>query len=427
MPIVNISLDLFASIIVLILFLSSLFEKIKKESNSIFFPLLLGAIELTLLSDAIAWFCEGKPEYASWNSLGAALASVFAYLAITFFLLYLTNNLNVKKRATYIVVIFSIMLCILGATIHIFDLYHDFISYINAEGHHTYVKGTLNMIVQVVIPTICFISMVFIIFTAQGKSISDKIVHFISVLFPISGAVLDYSIHGYSLTYVGFVVFAVVLYTNIYLQKRRIIASQKTALMISQINPHFMYNTLTTIASLCDTDPKKAQNLTVGFSTYLRQNIDSLNQKSMIPFSKEMEHVETYLKIEKARFGDKFSVKYQLNAEAFALPPLTIQPIVENAIKHGITKSTRECTLKIVSYREKRYYVIDVIDDGVGFDTESPYDKEREHIGLFNVSSRLKAICNGKLEIKSNEGIGTRVSIKIPVRKARLDEHISSR
>ena len=237
---------------------------------------------------------------------------------------------------------------------------------------------------------------------------------------------LDYIFHGFSLTYIGLVIFAVIIYTNIYLQKRRIIAAQKTALMLSQINPHFMYNTLTTIASLCDTDPKQAQSLTIGFSSYLRQNIGSLNEKSMIPFEKEIGHVETYLRIEKARFGERINVIYQLHTESFAIPPLTIQPIVENAIKHGLTKKAAGGTVKIITYREKKWYVIEIIDDGVGYDTEKPYDSSKEHIGLLNVSERLKAICKGKLDVKSKVGVGTRVTIKIPVRKAKLDEYISS-
>lgn len=426
MPQVNIALDLFASMIVLILFLSSFFEKVKKESNSVFFPMLLGVIELTLLSDVLAWTCEGKSNLAFWNHLGTTIASCLAYIAISLFLLYLKTNLLTKSKPVTAVVIILIVLCSVAFLTYIANGHHNVISYIDSHGHVTYVKGAISALVQMVIPTICFISMVIMIFLAKGKKLVDKMIYVASVLFPIAGSVFDYFIHGYSLTYIGFVVFAVVLYTNVYLQKRRIISVQKTALMLSQINPHFMYNTLTTIASLCDTDPKQAQCLTIGFSSYLRQNIGSLNEKNMIPFEKEINHVETYLRIEKARFGEKINVIYQLHAEAFALPPLTIQPIVENAIKHGLTKRLNGGTVKIVTYREKRNYIIEVIDDGVGFDSDKPFDNTKDHIGILNVSERLKSICKGKLDIKSKPGIGTRVTIKIPVRKAMLDEHISS-
>ena len=426
MPIVNISLDFFAAIIVFILFLSCLFERIKNESNSVFFLLLLGAIELTLLSDAFSWFCEGKPEFAFGNRLGTALASSFAFLAIAFFLLYIATSLLSHNRAFSVIVILLIMLCVIGIFLHIYNLHESIASFIDDQGHLVYLKGPITASAQMILPSICFISMVIVIFISKGKSFFDKLVHVIGGLFPITGAVLDYIFHGFSLTYIGLVIFAVIIYTNIYLQKRRIIAAQKTALMLSQINPHFMYNTLTTIASLCDTDPKQAQSLTIGFSSYLRQNIGSLNEKSMIPFEKEIGHVETYLRIEKARFGERINVIYQLHTESFAIPPLTIQPIVENAIKHGLTKKAAGGTVKIITYREKKWYVIEIIDDGVGYDTEKPYDSSKEHIGLLNVSERLKAICKGKLDVKSKVGVGTRVTIKIPVRKAKLDEYISS-
>ena len=416
---VNIALDLFASVIVLILFLSSLFERIKKESNSVFFPLLLATIEFTLFADVLAWLCEGNTDLAFWNLLGTALSSCFAYLAICFFLLYLRTNLFTDNKAMTVIVSMLISLCIVTTFVYAANMRYNVLYLINEEGHIMYINGPVFAIVQMIIPIICFISMVIMIFMAKGRRIGDKLIYVISVLFPIAGAIFDYSFHGYSLTYIGCVVFAVVLYTNIYLQKRRIIASQRTALMLSQINPHFMYNTLTTIASLCDTDPKQAQRLTIGFSSYLRQNIGTLNENNMIPFEQEIKHVETYLRIEKARFGDKINVIYQLHAEDFAIPPLTIQPIVENAIKHGLTKKSNGGTVKVLSYREKKFYVIEIIDDGAGYDTEKHYDDTREHIGLLNVSERLKAICNGSLEVKSKIGAGTRVTVKIPARKAK--------
>ena len=190
--------------------------------------------------------------------------------------------------------------------------------------------------------------------------------------------------------------------------------------MLSQINPHFMYNTLTTIASLCDIDSHQAKNLTIEFSSYLRQNIGTLSSRKKIPFAEEMRHVETYLKIEKARFGDRINIVYALSCINFSIPPLTVQPLVENAIKHGLTKKASGGTVKITSYDEKKYYVIEIIDDGAGFSTEKKVDTS-EHVGIENVRNRLRMVSGGTLEIKSKEKVGTRAIIKIPKRKARIE------
>ena len=185
--------------------------------------------------------------------------------------------------------------------------------------------------------------------------------------------------------------------------------------MLSQINPHFVYNTLSTIAAMCDTSPKQAKYLTIDFSQYLRRNINTLNGEAIIPFEQEMEHVECYLKIEKARFRERLNVIYSIGCKEFSVPPLTIQPIVENAVKHGITKKAEGGTIKICTYEENENYIIEIIDDGVGFDTETA----EFHVGIANVRSRIAARCRGELTVKSTIGVGTRVRIEIPKQKGK--------
>ena len=122
-----------------------------------------------------------------------------------------------------------------------------------------------------------------------------------------------------------------------------------------------------------------------------------------------------YLKIEKARFREKLNVIYSIQCKEFSIPPLTVQPLVENAIKHGITQKASGGTLKICTYDNDTHYVIEIIDDGVGFDVESA----ELHVGLKNVRSRLATMCKGELLIKSKLGIGTRIMIEIPKKKGK--------
>ena len=185
--------------------------------------------------------------------------------------------------------------------------------------------------------------------------------------------------------------------------------------MLSQINPHFVYNTLTTIASKCDTSPKQAKYLTIEFSQYLRRNLDTLTNEALIPFEQELDHVECYLKIEKARFRERLNVIYSIQCKDFSIPPLTVQPLVENAVKHGITKKANGGTVKISTFEEDNSYIVEIIDDGVGFDTENT----EMHIGLQNVQNRIAAMCRGELTVKSTVGVGTRVRLEIPKKKGK--------
>jgi LytS/YehU family sensor histidine kinase len=165
---------------------------------------------------------------------------------------------------------------------------------------------------------------------------------------------------------------------------------------------------------MCDSSPKQAKYLTIDFARYLRKNIDSLNSEEPIPFDQEMEHVECYLKIEKARFGEQLNVIYAVQCKNFSIPPLTIQPLVENAVKHGITRKANGGTIRISTFEEEENYVIEIIDDGVGFDVEAFEANKKGHIGLENVRSRVRRMCKGNVTVKSTEGIGTRVTIEIP-------------
>lgn len=190
-----------------------------------------------------------------------------------------------------------------------------------------------------------------------------------------------------------------------------------TAIMVSQIQPHFLYNALNTIKYLIKRDPKTAENAVVSFSYYLRGNMDSLTQKAPIPFTDELNHIKHYCDIELLRFGDKINIEYDIKCDAFSVPALSVQPIVENAIKHGVTKKPEGGTVKITSFEENDFYCIKIDDDGIGFDALAPDyagDEYHAHVGLSNVSQRLEKMCNATVDIQSHEGEGTHVTIKIP-------------
>lgn len=188
----------------------------------------------------------------------------------------------------------------------------------------------------------------------------------------------------------------------------------KIAILMSQIAPHFIYNTLSAIQALCEIDPMKAKETVEEFALYLRGNLNSLTEKNLIPFEQELEHVKAYLSIEQKRFGERVKVKYDIRENNFRLPPLTLQPLAENEVKHGLCKKDDGGTLVIQTWQEGDDIKITICDDGTGFDVDKLKTKSMEHIGIRNVRKRMKEMCNGTLVIESEPGKGTRVVLTMP-------------
>ena len=203
--------------------------------------------------------------------------------------------------------------------------------------------------------------------------------------------------------------------------------------MYSHINPHFMFNSLTAIWSLCSGN-SEAQEALTAFSDYLRVNISFHNRKTPVPFDTELKHVENYLFLEKLRFEDRLIILYDLKVTDFKVPVLSVQPIVENAVSHGLFNKSGVGTVRIRTVESDTEYIISVVDDGIGYDTSVARDSAsgdndtgdnitgdnitgddgKSQKGLENIKNRLASMCGGSLSVYSKPGVGTRVSIKIP-------------
>jgi hypothetical protein len=190
------------------------------------------------------------------------------------------------------------------------------------------------------------------------------------------------------------------------------LTQSRMATMMSQIRPHFIYNTLGSIEQLCQIDPPKAGKLVHNFAKYLRGNFGELDNPRPIQMTQEMDHVRYYVSIEKVRFPD-MTFTFEMNSVDFCLPALTIQPIVENAIKHGLMMREKGGSIRVVSYETETDYCVLVEDDGMGFDTDVLLE-ERAHMGIRNIRERLKTMVGGTITIESIPGVGTKVLITIP-------------
>jgi signal transduction histidine kinase len=199
-----------------------------------------------------------------------------------------------------------------------------------------------------------------------------------------------------------------------YQQIQKELYEAKVNVMVSQIQPHFMYNALTSIAVMCELEPKTAKEATITFAKYLRGNMDSLKQTAPVPFAQELEHLKKYLYIEKLRFDDLLNIEYDIQTTDFRLPMLSIQPLVENAVKHGVGMKEDGGTVKISTRETDTAYEVIIRDDGVGFDTNIHKNDERSHIGMQNTKKRLRDMCGGEVKIESVVGEGTTVTIILP-------------
>lgn len=239
-------------------------------------------------------------------------------------------------------------------------------------------------------------------------------------VIPLVCYMIETIVPGIWLTYLSSAITLFLVYINIQLELRHTLlekdaelAEGRIAMMVSQIQPHFLFNTLSSISQICADNPL-AQTSLITFSEYLRVNMDSLSQKTPIPFGRELAHVQQYLWLEQLRFEEKLTVVYDIQTEDFMLPVLTLQPVVENAVRHGITRKASGGTVWIRTEPAAKGARIVVRDDGAGFDPMAPRTDGRSHTGLDNVRQRLAAMCGGSLTLQSALGQGTIVTIDIP-------------
>lgn len=194
--------------------------------------------------------------------------------------------------------------------------------------------------------------------------------------------------------------------------------NSRVVLAMSQIRTHFIFNILTAISGMCEYDPKKADEVLIRFSRYLRNNIDIMQEDGLETFSKSMEHLEDYIVLEQLRFDNRLHFVKQFEVTNFKLPPLILQPIVENSIKHGLFPKPEGGTITLQTQVRDDDIEIIIMDDGVGYDVNEM--KKEESVGLDNVRFRLKYMVKGRMNIESSPGNGTKVTIIIPHKEAAL-------
>jgi two-component system LytT family sensor kinase len=200
-------------------------------------------------------------------------------------------------------------------------------------------------------------------------------------------------------------------------EQERLLIQARVDALISQINPHFLFNTLNTVSSLVRFDPDTAREVILKLSNILRRRLKT--QIHFLPFKQEVEFIDDYLDIEVVRFGkDKLKIRKEIDPETLDLvvPSMILQPLVENAIRHGIGPKIDGGTITLRARRQKGRLVIEVMDDGMGIPDERRAEILESGIGLSNVHERLQVLYTREFAftVDSVPGKGTSVRLEIP-------------
>ncbi len=186
---------------------------------------------------------------------------------------------------------------------------------------------------------------------------------------------------------------------------------------IRQMNPHFIFNTLGTIRIVTKTNANLAYDMLYDFSKCLRAMFRPFLNSDPIPFKEEAAHIISYTNLEKIRFGSHITVRMEITEDDFLLPPLSVQPLVENAIRYGLQRGRRKGVVTVRSYQTASEYIVQVEDDGTGFNIAGCClrgDNGPEAGGLQRVRYRVEHMAGGYVDIRSIEGTGTVITLHFP-------------
>ncbi len=291
-----------------------------------------------LLRGRTGWAGYRAILYAA-NFLEFLLSGMLVYI-ITHYLLVLTDpNRNFRRLRLW--------LALLAAVHAVLLIVSQFTGlYYTIDASNVYHRSALYPL-SYVCTVLMMLTGIFLLVRCRALlSRRERSAFWIYYLIPLVMMSLQIFLYGFYFVLLGTIVAAMAMYlfilseqTDQLVRRDTENAQMKVDILLSQIQPHFLYNSLLVIRQICLSDPQKAADALSEFTKYVRHNMDSLTADAPIPFSAEMEHVKRYVELQKLRFGDALTVDYELACTDFSVPTLTVQPLVENAIRHGVRKN----------------------------------------------------------------------------------------
>ena len=397
------------------------FERWEKRFFTAFFCVLLLYAVSTILEQL---FYETRQSLPYGRTLSKALLfgesamAVVLMLLLTAFLLY---SCGIKDWPRHGVFLSFLLLMTAYLALLIYAQFSTAIYYYDAQG--VYHRGPLYPLLLIPPLIGMLIDFVFFFHSRRKMTRNQRIAFSIYLVCPALGIVLQMMYYGVYIVMLSTVLSALAMFiyiqrdqTEKYYVQQQENEKLKVDIMLAQIQPHFLYNSLLVIQQVCLDDPETAAEAIGDFTKYLQHNMESLESDAPVRFTAELEHVRAYMHLQQIRFGDALQVEYDIQCDDFYMPALTLQPIVENAVKYGVRKNEDGHGKIVISSRETEgRYEIRVTDDGPGFSPGADLDDGKpSHIGIRNVSERLALVSGGELRIQSQAGRGTVATILLP-------------
>lgn len=420
---INSTLEFFTVVLMVVLFISIMLKKRKKTDLDRLLLMTLFLHAVNTAGDLAAWrfTCKLGVFALLMTTTGNFLTYFVSAAAYFCFFVYVYKDAAGElKLPVWGNCLFGIIgaLCLLLMGLPIYNFKSGVLYAIDTD--NTFTWGSLSSLPDnvVLVQILLLLPILLYMGWKRQKSVVTSLLY---LALPSMGALLENWSPYLMLLYPAFGISLLLIYIvlqqeqeKLLIEKELELSDSRIKVMVSQIQPHFLYNTLNSIYHLCEKDSGMAQRAISDFSDYLRMNLKSLDHTEPIPFAEELKHVKTYLHLEKMRFEEELRVEYDIEADEFLLPALTIQPLVENAVKHGIIPKKGGGTVTLAAREESECYRIIIADDGVGFVPGIKKEDGKSHIGIRNVRQRLREMCRAELDIESALGKGTKVTITLP-------------
>ncbi len=418
----NIAMDGYSAVLCTTLAISVLISGDRRDRANLCFVGICLCNAIMALGDMPSWLYEPPLDQGEHIIMTAGNFLFFVAPAplFLFFTAYIVAFLSKRIALPHNYLRFAIglfSLYLIGCIISLFNG-----MFFGVDPETGYYRGELFWLAQV-IPIVLHLRNAAIIMRYRScLDRKERWAFFSYILLPMIAEVIQVACFGIALMNTA-VTFAILLvFLNIQAERRALLerrnkelAEARADIMMSQIQPHFLYNTLTAIRELCASDPAEAARTVTDLASFLRENMASLTNKDPIPFDHELKHTETYLKLERKRFGDRLHVEFDIETRNFRLPSLSLQVLVENALRHGIARREEGGCVRITTRERESFYEVSVVDDGAGFDPNADIGADgRTHVGIANVRVRLAEGCNATLELNSEPDNGTVATMRIP-------------
>lgn len=411
----NIALNIFGVFLAIILIICSFFDKTERAASKRWLQAMLISNLIVLICIIVNDILNGKAEYTAINYVVTTMSFIMGYTIALSFNFYLMEYLKPKRKK--LISVISILMYVTASLLIISSCFSD-LYFTITDG--VYKRGKLYWLSH---SFIFIIPLINIINSIIKHKFTDKTYVCVCISYcaiTIIALIIQVSIPHLSIIYVATLLAQVIVYMLVYVRMgyenerhKTEFAQQQIALALSQMQPHFIFNSLDTIRYFCDKNSAIASDMVYIFAKYMRFNMDALVQNNPIPFSDDLHHAQRYVAIEKRRFKG-INLFYNIEVCDFSLPPLTIQPIVENAIKNGSSSQDSGTEISISSSTADDNFIVTISSNSIDFQAPAPYSTTANYCDIENIRNRLQTMCGGALDIENTPDGNTSVIIKIP-------------